>query len=235
MHQPCAELHAPSVLIVEDDPIVSAILTASLTLAGYQVRQVETGDAARESFAANPSDLVLIDIRLPDGLGHAVVRDLQALGDPAVIFLTSMGRVEDRIRGLNMADDYLVKPVDLGELHARVGAVLRRLRRATPHQSAREIAGWTIDLVRRELAAPDGTVLRLTRGEFDLVAALVQAEGAVLSRDYLLEVSGSADSAANERSVDVLVSRIRRKLRQTSLECSIITVPGQGYRWSPAP
>jgi len=231
MHHPCAELDAASILIVEDDPIVSAILTASLTDAGYEVRPVETGAAARASFAAKASDLVLIDIRLPDGLGHAVARDLQALGDPAVIFLTSLGGVQDRIRGLNMADDYLVKPVELGELHARVGAVLRRLRRAVPHQSARDIAGWTLDLVRRELAAPDGSLLRLTRGEFDILAALVQAEGAALSRDYLLEVSGSAESAAKERSVDVLVSRIRAKFRQTALDGRILTVPGQGYRW----
>ena len=126
---------APSILIVEDDPIVSAILTASLTQSGFVVRQVETGEAARESFGSQSADLVLIDIRLPDGLGHTVARDLQKLGDPAVIFLTSMGGVEDRIRGLNMADDYLVKPVDLGELHARVGAVLRRFRRAMPHST----------------------------------------------------------------------------------------------------
>jgi two-component system, OmpR family, torCAD operon response regulator TorR len=220
----------PSILIVEDDPIVSAILSASLTQSGYTVRQAETGQAGRESFIANPSDLVLIDIRLPDGLGHAVAQDLKALGDPAVIFLTSLGHIEDRIRGLNMADDYLVKPVDLGELHARVGAVLRRFSRAMPH-TTRDLHGWTLDLVRRELADPSGKVLRLTRGEFDIVAALVQAEGPVLSRDYLLEVSGSADSAANERSVDVLVSRIRGKFRQTSLENRILTVPGQGYRW----
>lgn len=225
---------APSILIVEDDPIVSAILTASLTQSGFAVRQVETGEAARDSFASQSADLVLIDIRLPDGLGHTVARDLQKLGDPAVIFLTSMGGVEDRIRGLNMADDYLVKPVDLGELHARVGAVLRRFRRAMPHMTARDINGWTLDLVRRELADPTGTLLRLTRGEFDIVAALVQAEGAVLSRDYLLEVSGSADSAASERSVDVLVSRIRNKFRQSTLEGCIRTVPGHGYRWRDA-
>lgn len=221
----------PSILIVEDDPIVSAILSASLAQSGYNVRQAETGAGARESFAAQPADLVLIDIRLPDGLGHTVAQDLRVLGDPAVIFLTSLGRVEDRIRGLNMADDYLVKPVDLGELHARLGAVLRRFRRAMPSHATRDVHGWTLDLVRRELADLSGNLLRLTRGELDIVAALVQAEGAALSRDYLLEVSGSVDSAANERSVDVLVSRIRRKFLQTSLEDRILTVPGQGYRW----
>lgn len=220
-----------SILVVEDDPIVSSILTASLTQSGFTVRQVETGEAARASFAAQPCDLVLIDIRLPDGLGHKVAQDLRAFGDPAVIFLTSMGSVEDRIHGLDLADDYLVKPVDLGELQARVRAVLRRSRRMAPNPSTRDLAGWTLDLVRRELADAAGHPMKLTRGEFDIVAALVQAEGAALSRDYLLEVSGSVDSAANERSIDVLVSRIRGKLKRTSLEKSILTVPGQGYRW----
>lgn len=235
MHFGCPHPDASSILVVEDDPIVNAILTASLTRSGFSVRQVETGEAARASFAAQPSDLVLIDIRLPDGRGDTVARDLRAYGDPAVIFLTSMGSVEDRIRGLDLADDYLVKPVDLGELDARVRAVLRRSRRTPPQQSTRELAGWTLDLVRRELADPTGSPLRLTRGEFDIIAALVQAEGAALSRDYLLEVSGSADSASKERSIDVLISRIRGKLRRSSLDNRILTVPGQGYRWRVEP
>lgn len=220
-----------SILIVEDDPIVSAILTASLTKAGFTVRNAETGEAARASFATRSADLVLIDIRLPDGLGHHVVRDLRAYGDPGVIFLTSLGSVEDRIRGINIADDYLVKPVNLDELHARVRAVLRRCKPILPNAYTRDLAGWTLDLVRRELAGPSGNVLRLTRGEFDLVAALVQAAGVTLSRDYLLEVTGSADSVSNERTIDVLVSRIRGKLKDSALQNCVSTVAGQGYCW----
>jgi two-component system, OmpR family, torCAD operon response regulator TorR len=223
-----------SILIVEDDPIVRSILAASLRAAGFAVRQAESGEAARARFAEWPADLALIDIRLPDASGHEVASDLQAVGNPAVIFITSLGGMQDRIRGLDLADDYLVKPIDLGELHARVRAVLRRWRRGLPAETTLELAGWTLDLVRRELADGDGSVQRLTRGEFDVLAALVQADGAVLSRDYLLEVSGSADSATTARSIDVLISRTRRKLANSPLATSIQTVPGQGYRWRSA-
>lgn len=220
-----------SVLVVDDDPIVRGIVAASLTTAGFAVRLAENGAAARASFAHQPADLALIDIRLPDGSGHDVATTLQQLGNPAVIFLTSLSGVADRVRGLDLADDYLVKPVDLAELHARVRAVLRRWRRGLPAGSTRQFAGWTLDLVRRELADPAGAVLRLTRAEFDVLAALVQAAGAVLSRDYLLEVSGSVDSGAASRSTDVLVSRIRRKLAGSALAGAVQTVPSQGYRW----
>jgi two-component system torCAD operon response regulator TorR len=220
-----------SILVVEDDPIVRSIVVTSLSAAGFVVRQAETGASARASFADQPADLVLIDIRLPDGSGHEVAAGLQTLGNPAVIFLTSLSGVQDRVRGLELADDYVVKPVALDELHARVRAVLRRWRRAMPAGSTREFAGWTFDLVRRELADPDGKVLRLTRAEFDLLAALVQADGAVLSRDYLLEVSGSVDSGTSGRSIDVLVSRIRRRLAHGVLASAVQTVAGQGYRW----
>lgn len=222
---------AASILVVEDDPIVRCIVAASLRNAGFSVRAAETGEAARACFAAQPSDLVLIDIRLPDASGHEVAAGIQQLGNPAVIFLTSLSGVQDRVRGLDLADDYLVKPVDLDELQARVRAVLRRWRRGLPAGSTRDFAGWTLDLVRRELADPNGIVMRLTRAEFDVLAALVQAEGASLSRDYLLEVSGSADSGTAARSIDVLVSRIRRKLAGSMLAAAIQTVPGQGYRW----
>lgn len=220
-----------SILIVEDDPIVRSIVSTSLRSGGFAVRQAESGNAARLSFADQPADLVLIDIRLPDGSGHDVAAGLQAMGNPAVIFLTSLGGVQDRIRGLDLADDYLVKPIDLGELHARVRAVLRRWRRGLPGTATRDLAGWTLDLVRRELADGDGAVQRLTRAEFDVLAALVQADGAVLSRDYLLEVSGSAESVTAARSIDVLISRIRRKLADSALATAVQTVPGQGYRW----
>ena len=216
---------------MEDDPIVRSIVAASLSAAGFCVREAETGQAATASFAEQPADLVLIDIRLPDASGHEVVSMIQASGDPGVIFLTSLGGVDDRIRGLELADDYVVKPVDLGELHARVRAVLRRSRRGQPAASTRDLAGWTLDLVRRELADNNGEIMRLTRAELDVFGALVQADGFVLSRDYLTEVSGSAESTTTVRSIDVLVSRIRRKLIGTALAASIITVPRTGYRW----
>lgn len=221
-----------SILVVEDDPIVRSIITASLRTAGFLILEAATSREALARFVAEPTDLVLIDVRLPDGSGHDLAAQVREVGDPAVMFLTSLGGTQDRIRGLEMADDYLVKPVDLGELQARVRAVLRRWLRGHPGQSAIDVGGWTLDFVRRELANPAGAVIRLTRAEFDLVAALAQAGGITLSREYLLEVVGSADSSSVARSVDVLISRIRKKLAGGALADAVRTVPGQGYRWS---
>jgi two-component system torCAD operon response regulator TorR len=224
-------LQSASILLVEDDPIVRTIVAASLAEAGFAVRQAETGDAARASFVRSPADLVLIDVRLPDGSGHEVARQLRTLGNPAVMFLTSLGAVEDRLRGLDLADDYLVKPVDLRELQARVRSVLRRWTRGRPAAFTRDLSGWTLDLVRRELLQPDGEPLSLTRAEFDILAALVHADGITLARDYLLEIAGSSHAASAYRSIDVLVSRIRSKLKDSALSACLVTVPNLGYRW----
>lgn len=225
---------AAHIMIVEDDPIVREIVATSLRAEGFAVTEAVSSMDARDRFAAMPAQLVIIDIRLPDGSGHDLATALRAAGDPAVIFMTSLGGREDRIRGLDMGDDYLVKPIDVRELGARVRAVLRRYRRSQPAGALIELDGWTLDLVRRELADAGGEIVKLTRAEFDLLAALVQAGGVVLSRDYLLEVIASADSASSARTVDVLVSRIRRKVAGGLAE-RIRTIPGAGYRWTRLP
>jgi two-component system torCAD operon response regulator TorR len=117
---------------------------------------------------------------------------------------------------------------------ARVGAVLRRYLRMTATNTVREFGGWTLDLVRRELADPQGTIIALTRGEFDLLAALVQADRLPLSRDYLLEVLTSVDSNAKERTIDVLVSRVRRELATSaSVPPRIVARYRAGYVFEP--
>jgi len=220
----------PRILLVEDDPIVREIVATSLRAEGFAVDEAARTVDARARFAAQPAELVIVDIRLPDGSGHDLVSALRATDDPAVIFMTALDSREDRLRGLDVGDDYLVKPVDPRELGARVRAVLRRYRRGQKAGAVLEVGGWTLDLMRRELADAEGRIVRLTRAEFDLLAALVQADGVVLSREYLLEVVASADSRSSLRSVDVLVSRIRHKIART-LADRIRTVPGSGYRW----
>jgi two-component system torCAD operon response regulator TorR len=225
------------ILIVEDDPIVRNVVTAYLCANGFETDIAADAATARAKVVAGGFDLALVDVNLPDGSGFDLVERLRRHHDIAVIYMTSLGSSNARVRGLESGgDDYIVKPVEVRELLARVRAVLRRYQRvaAPPPQvgvPVIEFSGWTLDLVRRELADPSGTLIRLTRAEFDLLAALVQAGGAALSRDYLLEVVSSAESDTKARTIDVMVSRIRKKLGTASSPPRIVTQLGAGYRF----
>jgi two-component system torCAD operon response regulator TorR len=198
------------VLLVEDDPILSEVIIGYFRQEGIDVLAAADAAAGLRLFARHPVDLALVDVNLPDRSGHDLVRDLKRRRDCPVIYVTSRGGAEERVWGLQAADDYVVKPIDVRELMARVKAVLRRYRPPTSVVNAVvELGGWTLDIVRRELADPAGAPVRLTRAEFDLFAALAQVDGVTLSRDYLLEVVASAEAPSKSRTVDVLVSRIQ--------------------------
>lgn len=218
-----------TVLLVEDDPIFCEIAAAHLRKEGLEVVCAQDVAGGLRLFSELPIDIVLADVNLPDGLGHDMVRRMKMRRDCAAIYVTQRGASEDRLLGLSQGDDYVVKPVDLHELTARVRAVLRRYQRGRADRVI-ELADWTLDFVRRELADAAGAVLRLTRAEFDLVAALAQAGNGPLGRDYLVEVIASAEATTNLRTVDVLISRIRRKLAAAgSTAPRIVTVHAQGY------
>lgn len=223
-----------SILLVEDDVIIREVVSTTLSAHGYRVVEAGNIETALRALKLQSFALVIVDIGLPDGSGHDLVSALTSDTGPAVIFMTSLSAADDRIRGLNAGDDYVVKPVDPYELVARVGAVLRRYLRASSSNTVLEFGGWTMDLVRRELADPDGKIIALTRGEFDLLAALVHARGQPLSRDFLIEVVASVHSDAKERSIDVLVSRARRKLATSQARAPrILTTRRAGYRFEP--
>jgi DNA-binding response OmpR family regulator len=219
-------------LLVDDDPIVREVITTSFRKAGWRIDAAPDAASALRLFASEPTDLILADINLPDGSGRELVGRMQRLRDCAVIYVTSLGGAEDRLQGLKDGDDYVVKPVDVQELMARSHAVLRRYRLQRPAMDpVLTLDAWTLDVVRRELANPSGEIIRLTRAEFDLLAALAQSGDAVLSRDYLLEVIASAEAETKVRTVDVLISRIRRKLADGGPSPPLIaTVHAQGYR-----
>lgn len=223
------------ILVVEDDVVVREIVTASLRQEGFGVAEAASCAEAERQFHAEPVHLVVADVNLPDGTGFDLAHTLRQRQDIAVIYMTARGSAEDRIHGLESgADDYMIKPIDVGELGARVRAVLRRYRRAIAPSNAPppviDASGWTLDLVRRELADRQGRVISLTRAEFDLLAALIQTR-TTLTRDYLMEVVSSSLTSTSLRTVDVLVSRIRRKL-SVGLPPTpqIVTVPSEGYR-----
>ncbi len=228
---------ATKVLIVEDDLICREIVGAYLRQEGFDTIEAEDMASGLAAFAAHAVELVIADVNLPDGLGFDLVQALRRRRDCAAIYITSRGGSDDRVRGLETGgDDYIVKPVDMRELLARVRAVLRRYHRppaaTNPGNPVVVFSGWTLDLVRRELADAEGGLIRLTRAEFDLFAALAQTGARALSRDYLVEVVASAEASTGGRTIDVMVSRIRRKLslaRQPAPQ--IITQPGEGYRF----
>ena len=227
------------ILLVEDDAIIREIVAVYLRGNSYQVEEVSDAKSALDSFTARAFDLIIVDINLPDGSGLDLVDRLRQERDVAVIFMTSLGSPGYRVRGLESGDDYIVKPIEVRELLARVRAVMRRYRRQPEVAAVAasgpviEIGGWMLDLVRRELADPLATLIKLTRAEFDLFAALVQAGGVPLSRDYLVEVVSSANADTQERTIDVLVGRIRKKLASASQPApQILTQKGEGYRFA---
>lgn len=193
-------------------------------------------------FVAQHFDIVIAEIDFADGSGFDMIRQMRSRRDCAVIFMTSQGSSGMHIKGLDSgADDYVVKPIEVRELFARMRAVLRRYRRLPPQPPVHdavpviELGTWTLDLVRRELSDAAGELVRLTRAELDLLAALVQARGEPLSRDYLVEVVASAEADTKVRTIDVMVSRIRRKLAAASgAPPRILTQKGAGYRYAAA-
>ncbi len=219
-------------IVVEDDPVTRTMLADYFRENNFDVVAAASCAECRQALR-NRTDLVFLDVQLPDGDGFELAREIQASGDAGIIFVTRRDTDVDRILGLEIAGDhYVTKPINLRELLARTRSVLRR--RAIDRKAARThnsivFGDWIIDLTRRELLGSDGKPVALTRAEFDLLAALVGAEGRPLSRDYLIEVVSNRQVDVDVRTVDALVARLRRKL-VTGAAPVIATVTGVGYR-----
>lgn len=221
-------------VIVEDDPVTRTVIAGYFTDQGFQVEETETVVQARQAVRRVRPDLIFIDVVLPDGDGFDLARELQSVSDAGIIFVTQRDADVDRIVGLELAGDhYVSKPVDLRDLLARARSLLRRRRIERDMARRNTVATFgpfTVDLLRRELATINGDPIRLTRGEFDLLAALVESAGHPLSRDYLIEVISNRFTDVDARSVDALVARLRRKLGDTGKSGVIATVSGMGYK-----
>src|SRR3546814_410636 len=190
----------------------------------------------KESLASAQVDLVVLDLMLSGESGLDLCRDARATSMVPIVMLTAMGEDMDRIVGLEMgADDYLPKPFNPRELLARIKAVLRRTAtNSNPVGRSREnvlyFAGWQLDLVRRELQSPKNVVIELTAGEYDLLVAFLEHPQRVLNRDQLLDLTRNRVSSPYDRSIDVQVSRLRRKLEVAPPEAPLLkTVRGTGY------
>ncbi|WP_254434864.1 response regulator [Magnetospirillum sp. UT-4] len=223
-------------LIVEDEPVTRSKLAAQLTAEGFLVS--EAGDARdmRTIVSRSVPDVVLLDINLPDESGLILARDLRAKSSVGIILVTARQDETDRIVGLELgADDYVTKPFNPRELAVRVRNLIRRV---APSMAAERqasgvfgFAGWRLDCDARQLISPAGESVRLTRGEFDVLAALARNPGRALTRDQLLDLTQHDGEAVIDRTIDVLVGRLRRKIEADPKHPAIIlTVHGIGYR-----
>lgn len=227
-----------SILIVDDDPRICRLLRRYLEVEGYRVDTAASGQAMRRLLAERPVDLVLLDVRLPDEDGFTLVRELRGLSDVAVIMVTGKTDPFDKVLGLELgADDYVTKPFDHRELLARVRSVLRRSReqpKPGPSGQGRSIAcfaGWQLDLPAQELTSVDGERVTLTTREFQLLAALVEHAQRVMTRDSILELLAGRDWTPIDRSIDVLIGKLRKKLSDDAHNPELIkTVRGVGYK-----
>jgi two-component system OmpR family response regulator len=230
------------ILVVDDQKEICEVVQQYLSSEGYRVSVANDGGGMRKVMAQGPVDLVILDLMLPGEDGLTLARQLREESTVGIIILTGRGETVDRIIGLEMgADDYLPKPFHLRELLARVKSVLRRASTRAqkdqpsggPRARAR-FAGWHLDLATRELVSPDGGEVRLTTGEFDLLAAFVNNANQVLSRDRLLDLARNREAGPFDRTIDVQVGRLRRKLEPDPTKPTIIkTVRGTGYIFTP--
>ncbi len=225
------------ILICDDDPDLRYLLGQFLADHGYAVVGVGNGrELARHMRSGVPVDLVILDIMLPGQSGIEICRDLRTSSNIPVLMLTARGDETDRIVGLEIgADDYVSKPFSPNELLARIKALLRRARisgggQVGERKRGYEFEGWRLDVLRRELRNPQGVIVDLSAGEYDLLVAFLETPQRVLSRDQLLEAARSADATNLDRSIDVQVSRLRRKIdTDADGESFIKTVRGAGY------
>jgi DNA-binding response OmpR family regulator len=220
-------MESPTVLVVEDDDQIAELLALYLGQAGFAVARAGDGYGGLRLAAERAPALVVVDIGLPGGIdGLEVCRRLRAESDVPVLVLTARGDEDDRVTGFAYgADDYVTKPFSPRELVARVQAIVRRSRGGGPAGTA-AVGGIDVDLARHE-ARRDGEVVALAPREFALLAALVEHRGHVLSRRQLLDLAWGYDYLGDERTVDVHVRQLRRKLGP---DLPLATVVGAGYR-----
>jgi two-component system, OmpR family, response regulator len=225
-----------NILIVDDDAEIRSLLTRYLEKNGMRAATVADGHAMWQALERGSFHLIVLDLMLPGDDGLTLCRTLRARSDMPVIMLTARGEETDRIVGLEMgADDYLAKPFSARELLARIKGVLRRARSLPQNlrpEEDREIrfGGWTLDTAHRHMVSPAGVVTPIGGAEYRLLRIFLSHPNRVLSRDQLVEMTQGKEADALDRSIDVQVSRLRRRLGDGSRDPGMIkTVRGEGY------
>ena len=224
------------ILIVDDDRDIRDLLSEYLQKQGYRTTVAGDGRAMRAVLGRNKPALIVLDLMLPGEDGLTLCREIRAHSDIPIIMLTARGEEVDRIVGLEMgADDYLSKPFSPRELVARIKSILRRTR-ALPlnlkpdHISMMRFSGWMLDVATRNLVSPQGVTIALSGTDFKLLRIFLDHPNRVLTRDQLIDMTQSRDAGPFDRSIDLQVSRLRRRLNDNPKEPTIIkTSRGEGY------
>lgn len=232
---------AAHILVCDDEPDVREMVQEYLQKRGFKVSTAENGQALRLSLTQNEIDLIILDINMPGEDGLSVLRSIRTHTQVPVVMLTAAGEVVDRIIGLEMgADDYLGKPVDLRELEARLKAVLRRKAAPDPAPDSgpavkrARFGAYLLDIDAAKMISDDGVELPLTAMEFSLLKTFAENKGRVLNRDQILEQAHDRSWDPFDRSIDIRISRLRRKIEKIPEKPSIIkTVRGLGYLYDP--
>jgi two-component system OmpR family response regulator len=231
---------SPTHLAVLDDEVdITQLLAGYLASQGFRVTQLHSGPALMELMARDAPALVLLDLGLPGEDGFTIARQLREHWRCGLVIVTGRGDAVDKVVGLEVgADDYVTKPFDLRELLARIKAVLRRLEPATSVAAAApagtrhrlRFAGWELDTAARRVVGPNGQEVPLTSGEFELLSVFARCPGRVLSRDFLLEQTRGREAGPFDRTIDVQVGRLRKKLEADPEDPQLIkSVRGAGY------
>ena len=228
---------ATHIAVVDDEADITLLLGNYLQDHGFRVTQLHSGRALMATMAADAPALVLLDLGLPGEDGFTIARQLREHWRCGLVIVTGRGDAVDKVVGLEVgADDYVTKPFDLRELLARIKAVLRRMTpadepvAATPRRDRFRFAAWELDIAARRLSDASGRETALTAGEFDLLSAFARHPGRVLSRDFLLEQTRGRDGAPFDRTIDVQIGRLRKKLEADPEDPQIIkSVRGAGY------
>lgn len=231
----------PRIIVVDDEIGLREMVGEYLANHGFAIRLAGDGATLRALLDQAPADLILLDVNMPGEDGLTITRYLRQTCNVLIIMLTAAGEVIDRVVGLELgADDYIAKPFDLRELRARIGSVLRRAARL-PSAAEAEPADCvrfgvaTLDLGSRRLRRDDGAELKLTAMEFDLLLAFARHPNRMLSRDQLLDLAHNRGSEPFDRSIDIRITRIRRKIEVDPAKPQVIkTVRGGGYMFVPA-
>ena len=236
-------LTVQQILIVDDDPDIRELIGDYLSGHGYEVAAADGATALRARLKERVPDVVLLDIGLPGEDGLSLARYLREHHDIGIIMVSGAGETVDRIVGLEVgADDYIAKPFDPRELHARIKSVLRRYQRASdeaPAASATDsrapVGQCLLNTVSRQLFGPDGLEIPLTAMEFDLLQVFIERPGRPLSRDQILTHTQNRDWDPYDRSIDIRIARLRKKIEVDPDKPQLIkTVRGVGYMYVPA-